>query len=297
MSMARRKLLLYPRKQLDIRWRDLAFGALRCLFPRDAKQSEGEICRLFAKDRPVLVTFAVRAGFDLFLKAQAWPAGNEILMSALTIREMADIARKHGLVPVPLDLNLDKLAPEVSAMEAAITPKTRAIVIAHLFGSRVEMDPFIAVAKRHGILVLEDCAQAFSGMDYSGHPETDAAMFSFGSIKTATALVGALIRLKDPQLLEKMRTLQQKYPAQSRAEYFHLVFTHILVKLFTIPLLYGLFYQACVLLEKDFDQVINAVRNLPPEDEEEDLALIRKQPSAPLLALLLRQLRTFSKQR
>ena len=296
-SMTRHKLLLYPRKQLDIRWRDFAAATLRCLFPGAATKLEAQICSTFAPDRPVLVAFAVRAGFDLFLKAQAWPEGSEILMSALTIREMADIARKHGLVPVPLDLNLEKLAPEVSAMEAAITPKTRAIVIAHLFGTRVELDPFIAVAKRHGILVLEDCAQAFTGMDYVGHPETDAAMFSFGSIKTATALVGALIRLKDPQLLRKMRLLQQSYPVQSRGEYFHLIFTHVLVKLFTIPLLYGLFYRACVLLEKDFDQVINAVRNLPPEDEEEDLALIRKQPSAPLLALLLRRLRTFRTQR
>jgi decaprenylphospho-beta-D-ribofuranose 2-oxidase len=295
--MARRKLLLYPRKQLDIRWRDLAAAMLRCLFPGDAAESEAQICRKFAPDRPVLVTFAVRAGFDLFLKAQAWPAGSEILMSALTIREMADIVRKHGLVPVPLDLNLGKLAPEVSSIEAAVTPRTRAIVIAHLFGSRVDIAPFVAVAKCHGLLVLEDCAQAFTGMDYTGHPETDAAMFSFGSIKTATALVGAVIVLKDPQLLEKMCLLQKGYPMQSRAEYLQLAFTHFLVKLFTIPLLYGLFYSACDLLEKDFDHVINAVRNLPPEDEEEDLALIRKQPSAPLLALLLRRLRTFNTQR
>ena len=245
----------------------------------------------------MFVTFAVRAGFDLFLKAQGWPAGSEILMSALTIREMADIARKHGLVPVPLDLNLEKLAPELPAMEAAITPRTRAMVIAHLFGSRVDMDPFIAVAKRYGLLVLEDCAQAFTGMDYTGHLETDAAMFSFGSIKTATALVGAVMVLKDAQLLEKMRSLQRSYPVQSRTEYLHLAFTHILVKLFTIPLLYGLFYRACIWFERDFDQVINAVRNLPPDDEEEDLALIRKQPSAPLLAFLLRRLRTFNTQR
>ncbi len=290
--MIRRKLLLYPRKQLDIRWRDLAAGMLRCLVPWEA-----DLCRLFAPGQPVLVTFAVRAGFDLFLKAQAWPAGSEILMSALTIREMADIARKHGLVPVPLDVNLEKLAPEVSAMEAAITPKTRAVVIAHLFGSRVEMDPIIAVAKRHGLLVLEDCAQAFTGTDYTGHVETDAAMFSFGSIKTATALVGALVRLKDPRLLQKMRWLQQDYPLETLTEYFHLLLTHVLVKLFTIPLLYGLFYRGCMFFEKDFDQVINTVRNLPPEDEEEDLALIRKQPSAPVLALLRRRLRQFSTER
>jgi FAD/FMN-containing dehydrogenase len=145
--------------------------------------------------------------------------------------------------------------------------------------------------------VLEDCAQAFTGVDYTGHPETDAAMFSFGSIKTATSLVGALARLKDPELLQRMRSLQQGYPLQSRKEYFQLLFTHVVVKLFTIPLLYGLFYRACMWLEKDFDQVINAVRGLPPDDEEEDLALIRKQPSAPLLALLLRRLRRFSTDR
>ena len=295
--MMRRKLLLYPRKQLDIRWRDLAAGMLHCLVPGNIEKREAELCRLFAPGQPVLVTFAVRAGFDLFLKAKAWPHGSEILMSALTIREMADIARKHGLVPVPLDLNLEKLAPEASAMEAAITPKTRAIVTAHLFGSRVEMDPFIAVAKRHGLLVLEDCAQAFAGMDYTGHAETDAAMFSFGSIKTATSLVGAIVRLKGPQLLQRMRALQQGYPLQTRGEYFHLLFTHVLVKLFTIPLLYGLFYRACMTFGKDFDQVINAVRNLPPEDEEEDLALIRKQPSIPLLGLLRRRLRNFSSER
>jgi FAD/FMN-containing dehydrogenase len=292
--MPGRKLLLYPRKQLDIGWRDLAAGMLRCVFPGDPVKSEADLCRVFAPGHPVLVAFAVRAGFDLFLKAQAFPPGSEIIMSALTIREMADIARKQGLVPVPLDLELDKLAPEVSALEAAITPRTRAVVIAHLFGSRVDMDPLIAVAKRHGLLVLEDCAQAFTGMDYTGHPETDAVMFSFGSIKTATSLVGALIRLKDPELLQKMRALQETYPPQSRKEYFQLLFTHVVVKLFTIPLLYGIFYRACMWLEKDFDQVINAVRGLPPEDEEEDLALIRKQPSAPLLAQLRRRLRTFS---
>ena len=292
--MSERRVILYPRKQLDIRWTDLAAGLLRCLLPGDPAQSEKDVCQLFAPGRPVLVTYAVRAGFDLFLKAQAWPPGSEIVMSALTIREMAEIARKHGLVPVPLDLNLDSLAPEISALEAAITPQTRAVVIAHLFGSRVDMAPIIEVAKRHRLRVLEDCAQAFTGMDYVGHPETDAAMFSFGSIKTSTALVGALIRLKDPALLGKMKLLQEAYPRQTPREQFGQILTHMLVKLFTVPLLYGLFYRACVFLEKDFDEVIHAVRNLPPDDEEEDLALIRKQPSAPLLALLLRRLRTFS---
>lgn len=292
--MAGRKLLLYPRKQLDIGWRDLAAGMMRCVFSSRGSH-ESALERLFAPGQPILPTFAVRSGFDLFLQALALPPGSEIVMSALTIREMADIARKHGLVPVPLDLNIETLSPETSALESAITPQTRAIVIAHLFGSRVTMDPLIAVAKRHGLLVVEDCAQAFTGSDYTGHSESDAAMFSFGPIKTATAIAGALIRLKDPLLLQKMRSIQKTYPMQKRSEYLHALFTHVCVKLFTIPLLYGLFYRTCVLLEKDFDQVINAVRNLP--EGEEDLDEIRRQPSAPLLALLARRLRTFSSPR
>jgi len=81
----------------------------------------------------------------------------------------------------------------------------------------------IELAKRHGILVIEDCAQAFTGQDYTGHPETDVAMFSFGSIKTMTALGGALLRVKDADLLRKMRAIQRTHPAQKRKEFAKIV--------------------------------------------------------------------------
>ena len=289
--MTGHRLLLYPRKQLDIRWRDLAAGMLRCVLPRRAGRSESELRRLFAPDLPLHVAYTVRSSFDLCLQALQFPAGSEIIMSALTIREMADIARKHGLVPIPLDLDAEALAPAISELEAAITPRTRALVIAHLFGARMSMDPVIGVAKRHGLFVFEDCAQAFDGPDYTGHPQTDAAMFSFGSIKTATAVGGALLRLRDSRLLERIQTIQQSYPQQSNGEYFRELLTHVCVKVFTVPLVFGLFYRACLLADKDFERVINAVRNLP--EEEEDLSVIRKQPSPPLLALLARRLRRF----
>lgn len=263
----------------------------RCAFAIPISRSESEIAKLFAPGKPLLKTFGVRAAWDLLLKAMSWPAGSEIVMSALTIREMADIARHHGLVPVPLDLNIDTLAPEISQLEAAITPRTRAILVAHLFGSRMPMEPIIAIAKRHNLFVVEDCAQAFTGPDYIGHPDTDAAMFSFGPIKTATALEGGIVRLKDAGLLDRMRKVQLGYRVEKSGEYLNAIFTHILVKLFTIPLLYGLFYKACGWLGKDFDQVINAVRNLP--EGEEDVNEVRKQPSAPLVAMIARRLRHF----
>src|SRR5215831_12345554 len=290
-SAARTRLVLFPRKQLDIRWSDLAAGIWRCLFPRRPGQSEGELRARFAPDSLLHIAYTVRSSFDLCLEALQFPPGSEIIMSALTIREMADIARRHGLVPVPLDLNLETMAPEVRALEATITPRTRALVMAHLFGTRVPMGPFIAVAKRHGLFVFEDCAQAFAGPDYTGHPETDAAMFSFGSIKTATAVAGALSRLGDPKLFEKIQKIQKAYPQQPTKEYFHELLTHVAVKLFTIPFFFGLFFRVCEALGKDFERVISAVRNLP--EGEEDLSVIRKQPCAALVALLARRIRTF----
>ena len=249
---------------------------------------------MFAYPSPVLSAFTVRTGFDLCLGALGLPAGSEILMSALTIKEMVNIAKHHGLVPIPLDIESETLAPEITTIEDAITERTRAIVIAHLFGTRVPMGPVIELAKKHGVLVIEDCAQAFTGQDYTGHPETDVAMFSFGSIKTMTSLGGALLRVKDAELRRKMRAIQRTHPAQTRKEFAGTVLTHVILKLFTLPLLFGLFYRGCALWGADFEDVIAKVRGL---DEKDWLKEIQRQCSFPLLALLAYRLRTFDEAR
>src|SRR5437016_9871187 len=233
----------------------------------------------------------VRTGFDLLLGALELPAGSEILMTALTIPEMVNIAKHHGLVPIPLDIESGTMAPQISTIESAITERTRAIVVAHLFGTRVPMGPLVELAKKRDILVIEDCAQAFTGPDYTGHPETDVAMFSFGSIKTMTALGGALLRVKDAELLRKMRMIQRTHPMQTRKEFAKVVLTHVILKLFTIPLMFGLFYRGCQFLGADFEGVIAKMRGL---DEEDWLKEIQWQCSYPLLALLAHRLRTFN---
>ena len=284
------RLRMYPRKQLDIGWFDLACAAFYSAFPRSVRDKEAEVEGMFAPGYPVLAAFTVRTGFELCLGALALPPGSEILMTALTIPEMVNIAKHHGLVPIPLDIEGGTMAPEISTIEAAITERTRAIVVAHLFGTRVPMGPVIELAKKHGLLVFEDCAQAFTGPDYTGHPETDVAMFSFGSIKTMTALGGALLRVKDAELVRKMRAIQRTHPAQTRKQFASTVLTHVMLKLFTLPLLFGMFYRACTLLGADFESVIAKVRGL---DETDWLKEIQWQCSYPLLALLAHRLRTF----
>jgi dTDP-4-amino-4,6-dideoxygalactose transaminase len=101
---------------------------------------------------------------------------------------MVAVIEHHGLVAVPIDLDPASCAVNLDALVAAITPRTRAVVVAHLFGSRMRMDAVVELAQRHSLFLLEDCAQAFAADAYRGHAGSDVTLFSFGTIKTATAI-------------------------------------------------------------------------------------------------------------
>jgi len=281
---------MFPRKQLDIGWSDLLLALIACAIDGDVGDKEAEIGTLLAASS-LFPTFSVRTGFDLCLQALDLPKGSEVLVSALTIQEMADIAIHNGLIPIPLDIDSDTLSPKPRTIEAAISSRTRAILVAHLFGTRIPLDAIVQVVKKHGLFLMEDCAQAFTGLDYTAHAGSDVAMFSFGSIKTVTALGGALLRVKDPVLRERMRVIQHGYPPQDLGAYAASVVTHMLLKLLTIPSLYGLFHAMCKRFDADFEEVIQTVRaDFYPEDLIGD---IRHRASYPLLALLAHRLRHF----
>ena len=210
---------MWPRKRLDIDWADLWFAAFQLVASRKRPTVDEVVGDRWIPPDEALICLSVRTGWDLFLTAMHWPRGTEIVVSAVTIPDMPHIVEHHGMVPVPVGVDADCLAPSPDDLERAITPRTRAIVIAHLFGSQVDMEPIVAVARRHCLLVIEDCAQAYVGSSYAGNADTDVAMFSFGPIKTATALGGAVLRIRDPRLRDQMERLQLAYPMQSRAAY------------------------------------------------------------------------------
>src|SRR5262249_2906791 len=149
--------------------------------------------------------------------------------------------------------------------------------------------------RSHGLLVIEDCAQAYTGAEYTGHPDADIALFSFGTIKTATALGGALLRVRDRAVLERMRGLQRQYPVQPRAAYTRRVVKCALLKALTARWIYGAFVRGCRLAGTDHDAVAHhAVRGFAEARWRED---IRQQPSTPLLALLACRQRRFATRR
>lgn len=282
---------MWVRMRFDIGWSDIAYGIARVGGPRDRSDLEHEVCRYWSAPEEMFPCLSVRSGFDLFWAASDLPAGSEVLMSALTIPDMVRIVEHHGLTAVPIDLDVGRMAPRVDVMRRAITPRTRAIVVAHLFGTRVPMGPIVEVAREHGLLVIEDCAQAFAGRQYEGHPASDAVMFSFGPIKTATALGGAVLRVRDPRVLADMRKRQTAYPVQDRGTYFKRLLKYSALKAASSRPLCDAVLSVCRAAELNHDHLINgAVRGFPGPHFFER---IRRQPSEPLLAVLARRLWTF----
>jgi dTDP-4-amino-4,6-dideoxygalactose transaminase len=242
-----------------------------------------------------LACFSVRTGLDLLLATLQFPPKSEILMSAMTIPDMARIVEHHGLVPVPVDLDVATLGPNLESLRRAISPAGRAVVVAHLCGGRVSMEPILATARQHSLMVIEDCAQAFDGRGYTGDLEDDVSMFSFGPIKTATALGGAMLRVGDRRLLDRMRARQAEYPVQRRWAYVCRLLKHAAFKVLSRPMIYGMLLRVWQATGRDYDRLVNgSVRGFPGPDF---FARIRQQPSAALMAVLDRRLRTYDRNR
>lgn len=282
---------MIPRGKLDIGWGDLVFALWSCVRPANLADARRHLEAAWPSSGDTLACLSARSGFDLLLQALSLAPGSEVLVSAITIRDMPDIIAHHGLIPVAVDIDPATLSVKIDQLQRSLTPATKAILVAHLFGSRMPLDDIIRFARQHALVVIEDCAQAFTGGDYLGHPESDACLFSFGPIKTSTALGGGIIRVRDRALLEKMRAIQASYLVQSRGSFMRRVGRSMGLKALSVPRVFGVFVVACKLAGKDYDTLIKgAVRGFPGPHL---IHRIQRQPSYPLLALLRRRLQRF----
>ena len=290
---------MYARHRLDISVEDIAFGVLWHSRRLKREKLEGEVLRLCSLEEEGLVCFSVRSGWDLWLGAQGLWAGDEVLVSAVTHPDMVRIISEHGLRAVPVDIDPGTLTPRSCVLEAAFTPRTRVVLVAHLFGGRMDLGGVAKFARERGLLLVEDCAQAFKGPKRMGDPLADVSMYSFGTLKTSTALGGAILRVRDREVLDRMRWIQASYPSQSRGGYLKKLLKVLGLVAVSRPGLYGLLARACRRLGSDLDALVSGVvRGFPPrEPATMFLWRLRHRPSAPLLAMLSRRLRTFDGER
>lgn len=264
---------------------------MKCLLPLDSDRLQERAQSCWPATRGCIVTLSVRSGFDLLLRTLKLPAGSEVLMSALTVPDMARIVEEHGLIPVPFDLEPDAAYPSIASLTRIITPNSRLVVVAHLFGQRVHLAPFAEICRQHQLMLVEDCAQSFCGCQYGGDPLADVSMFSFGMIKTATAASGAAICVSDRQLANQMQVLLQQDPIQSRHSFLLRLLRVALIKCLSLRMPLAIFVRCCHTFGLDYDRLANnAAKGFSPVQL---MRRLRQQPSSPLLALLIRRWQSY----
>jgi len=157
----------------------------------------------------------------------------------------------------------------------------------------MDLGPTVEISRRAGLPLIEDCAQAFLGPGESGYSGALASMFSFGPIKTSTALGGALTHVRASKLLEKMRALHAARPRQTQRCFAGRVARFLALSSIRGPSMFGFVQSTCAVLGIDFEARLEAAVRGFPGGPQAMLAGIRRQPSAPLLSLLARRLDSF----
>src|SRR4051812_23116923 len=155
-----------------------------------------------------------RMAFYYILKALDLPPGSEIVLPALTFWVVPELARVAGFKVVFADVDPTTFTMDPAALERAITPATRAIVPTHLYGLPCDMGAIMAIANRHNLRVIEDCAHAL-GATFDGRAVGtfgDAGFFSFQTLKPLNCYGGGLALLKDPAVAGRVRALAQQEP-------------------------------------------------------------------------------------
>jgi dTDP-4-amino-4,6-dideoxygalactose transaminase len=141
---------------------------------------------------------------EVALRAAGIAAGDEVIVPAYTFEASAAPVLRLGAVPVFVDVRPDTYCIDIAAAEAAVTPRTRAILPVHLAMSMADMDGVGALATKHGLVVVEDCAHAH-GAAWRGRGAGslgDAGAFSLQTSKLVTTGEGGLVTTSDDRLLE-----------------------------------------------------------------------------------------------
>lgn len=151
------------------------------------------------------------AGLHLGLEAMGIRHGDEVITTTHTFTSTAQVIRFVGAKPVLVDIDPETLCIDPTAVEAAITPRTRAIIPVHFGGRAAEMDRLLALAARRGIKVLEDAAHALpatSGGKLIGTLAGEATSFSFYANKTITTGEGGMLVTARPEIAARARTMR-----------------------------------------------------------------------------------------
>ncbi len=159
-----------------------------------------------------LLTHSCTAALEMSALLAEVSAGDEVIMPSYTFTSTANAFVLRGGVPVFVDIRADTLNLDETLVEAAITARTKAIVPVHYAGVACEMDAIAAIARRHGLLVIEDAAQAY-GSTWRGRPLGSLGALgclSFHETKNIISGEGGALLVNDAGLVDRAEILREK---------------------------------------------------------------------------------------
>jgi len=145
-----------------------------------------------------------RSAIYIVLQAAGIGRGDEVIIQAYTCNAVPNPILWTGAKPIYTDIDPNTLNVDPQEVEKAITPKTKAIILQHTFGRPGPIEELSALAKKHKILLIEDCAHAL-GAEYKGKKlgtYGDAAILSFGREKVISSLTGGAILVRNSNLIK-----------------------------------------------------------------------------------------------
>jgi len=174
---------------------------------------EVEFNKLFAEYTGVKHAISAANGtvtLQLALEAVGVGVGDEVILPGLTWQATAAVVLDVNAVPILVDVCEDTWCIDPKEIEKAITPRTKAIIPVHLYGSFADMDAIMEIAKKHNLYVIEDCAHKHGG-EWNGKKAGsigDIGSFSFQLSKHLTAGEGGMLTTNDPLLAERLDALR-----------------------------------------------------------------------------------------
>ena len=175
------------------------------------KQFEQEFSDFLGGGVESLAVNSATAGLHLALESLGIGPGDEVITSTLTFTATTEVVRYLGADAVLVDLDPVTLNLDVKQLRAAITPRTKAIMPVHYGGLACPMDEILAIAREHGLKVVEDAAHALPstcGGVLVGQLQSDITVFSFYANKTMTTGEGGMVVTRHPELAKRMKVMR-----------------------------------------------------------------------------------------
>ena len=182
---------------------------IRFLGGRYVRQLESEVATATHTEFAVSANSATSA-LVMALGALDIEPGDEVLVPYLSFNASATAILFYNAVPVFCEIKLDTLCLDPNDLEAKITRRTKAIMVVHFGGNATNMDAVMAIAKKHDLKVIEDCAQS-PGVAYNGKPVGgigDAGIFSFTETKNISCGEGGMLITNNARIAMKARLIR-----------------------------------------------------------------------------------------